>query len=225
MHQAKANDELFPIIIESLTEWDEKMQKECATNFIRCIKQDLFSDRNNFKIITKSIHIVNEALIDRFVATVDNLPRKQVSEKIRPAGRLATKFSAAAMADDTSFVLGPENFKRYDALVDLLATADVDALVALYRRYYPLFQESYERLGYPHDYFNDRVVEVIDHLLLTPEPRETVQLTRPHVLFEFADPQLEALSSGQKLLLRMGNEHASRVKQVLEALRPRLVSQ
>ncbi len=62
MHQAKANDELFPIIIESLTEWDEKMQKECATNFIRCIKQDLFSDRNNFKIITKSIHIVNEAL-------------------------------------------------------------------------------------------------------------------------------------------------------------------
>jgi hypothetical protein len=38
------------------------MQKECATNFIQCIKNDLFSERNNFKIITKSIHIVNEAL-------------------------------------------------------------------------------------------------------------------------------------------------------------------
>jgi hypothetical protein len=38
------------------------MQKECATNFIECIKNDQFSDRNYFKIITKSIHIVNEAL-------------------------------------------------------------------------------------------------------------------------------------------------------------------
>ncbi len=62
MQQAKANDELFPIIIESLPEWDDKMQKECATSFITCIQNDLFSDRNYFKIITKSIHIVNEAL-------------------------------------------------------------------------------------------------------------------------------------------------------------------
>jgi hypothetical protein len=38
------------------------MQKECATMFRACIRQDLFSDRNYFKIITKSIHIVNEAL-------------------------------------------------------------------------------------------------------------------------------------------------------------------
>ena len=168
--------------------------------------------------------LVNEALIDRFVATVDNLPRKQVSEKIRPVGRLATEFSAAATDDDASFVLGSENFKRYDALVDLLANADVDAVVAMYQRYYPLLQEAYERLGYPNDYFNDRVVEVIDHLLLTPEPSEPVQLVRPNVLFEFADPELEALSSGQKLLLRTGNENASRLKQVLKAWRLRLVS-
>lgn len=58
----KANDELFPIIIESLPEWDEKMQKECATMMIECIKNDLFSDRNYFKIITKSVHIVKELL-------------------------------------------------------------------------------------------------------------------------------------------------------------------
>ena len=169
--------------------------------------------------------MVNEALVDRFVATVDNLPRKQVPEKIRPVGRLVPQFSATATADDATFVLGPENFARYDALVSLLANADVDALATLYRRYYPLFQESYERLGYPHDYFNDRVVEVIDHLLLTPEPQGPVLLVRPHVLFQFTDPKLEALSSGQKLLLRIGNEHSSRVKQVLEAMRPLLVSQ
>jgi len=36
----------------------------------------------------------------------------------------------------------------------------------------------------------------------------------PMCLFEFADPQLEALSSGQKLAAeKWGNEHSSRVKQ------------
>ena len=62
MRCPKANEELFPIIIESLPGWDEKMQKECATNFIEPIKNDLFSDRNNCKIITKSMHIIKEAL-------------------------------------------------------------------------------------------------------------------------------------------------------------------
>lgn len=168
--------------------------------------------------------LVNDALIDRFVATIDNLPRKHVSEKIRPIGRLATQFNAEGTPDDASFNLGSENFARYDALIGLMATADPDTVVAVYRRYYPLFQESYERLGYPNAYFNDRVIEVIDHLLLTPEPQEPVRLIRPHVLYQFADPELEALSSGQKLLLRMGNEHAAAVKQALQDLRSRLIA-
>jgi hypothetical protein len=62
-------------------------------------------------------------------------------------------------------------------------------------------------------------VEVIDHLLATPEPGEPIRLVRPHVLFEFADAELEALSSGQKLLLRMGDEHAAKIKRVLQGLR------
>jgi hypothetical protein len=38
-------------------------------------------------------------------------------------------------------------------------------------------------------------------------------------LYEFADAELEGLSSGQKLLLRMGAEHRSRVKQALREFR------
>ncbi len=56
-------------------------------------------------------------------------------------------------------------------------------------------------------------------LLVTPKPAEPIRLVRPHVLYEFADPELEGLSSGQKLLLRMGGENAARVKQVLQNLR------
>jgi len=95
-------------------------------------------------------------------------------------------------------------------------------MVATYRRFYPLFQEAFAQLGYPDGYFNDRVVAVIDHLLETPEPVEPIRLVQPHVLYQFADPDLEALSSGQKLLIRMGPDHISRIKAVLSDVRARI---
>lgn len=166
--------------------------------------------------------LAKEALIDKFVATVDNLPRGHVAEKIRPVGRLGAAFRADAGTSNDIWYLSADNYARYDPLVRQLASADIEALVDTYRRFYPLFQESYERLGYPDAYFNDRVVEVIDHLLATPAPEGAVRLVRPHVLYEYADPNLEALSSGQKLLLRMGNEHAQTIKESLREIRHRI---
>ena len=98
-------------------------------------------------------------------------------------------------------------------------SADVEAVAEVYRRYYPLFQDAYVDLGYPQGYFNDRLVEVIDHLLATPEIDDPVGLVRPHVLYEYEDPDLEALSSGQKLMLRMGKAHANSLKARLRELR------
>jgi hypothetical protein len=169
--------------------------------------------------------LVDEALIERFVATVDNLPRSHVAERIRPVGRLSGTFTVDSSGDDDSFVLSPANFDRYAVLVDMLEYASVDEVVDAYRRYYPLFQKSYVGLGYPDGYFNDRVIEVIDHLLAAPAPDGELQLTRPHVLYEYSDADLEALSSGQKLLLRMGNDQAARLKKVLTEFRARVANQ
>lgn len=167
--------------------------------------------------------LVKEDLIDKFVATVDNLPRDHVAEKIRPAGRLPERFRVDAAGSNGPIYLSPDNYQRYHPLISELASADIDAVADTYRRFYPLFQKSYERLGYPNRYFNDRVVEVIDHLLATPpQPDEPIKLVRPHVLYEFADPRLEALSSGRKLLLRMGPEHAATVRRFLQGLRSEL---
>jgi len=163
--------------------------------------------------------LVREALVDKFVTTVDNLTRSHVAEKVRPVGRLSGAFTVDATADKRTFELSNDNFARYDHLVDMATNADIEAVVAMYRRFYPLFQESYERLGYPDGYFNDRVVEVTDHLLATPVIEEPVRLLRPHVLYKFADPNTEALSSGQKLLIRMGPVNAERMQEVLRRLR------
>jgi hypothetical protein len=166
--------------------------------------------------------LADEALIDKTVATVDNLTRSRIAEKIRPVGRLSGNFIVTAAGDSGPYYLSPENYDRYKPLVAMVTGADLDELISTYRRFYPLMQEAFAQLGYPDGYFNDRVVAVLEHLLATPEPEEPVRLLQPHVLYEFADPELEALSSGQKLLLRMGPDHAAMIKAVLEDVRTRI---
>ena len=168
--------------------------------------------------------LVDTAVIEKIVVTVDNLPRDHIAERIRPISGVVGPYLADGQDDSGQYTINPDNYGRYDFLVNLLATADINVLVEIYQRYYPLFQEAYADLGYPNAYFNDRAIAVIDHLLLTPDIPEPVELVRPHVLYEYADPKLEALSSGQKMLLRMGNEHAVRVKQFLEELRIELAA-
>jgi hypothetical protein len=167
--------------------------------------------------------LTREFVIDRLVTSVDNLTRGELPEKIRPVGRLGDAFAADVGPDDT-VILSLSSYIRYDAIVAQLYYADLDAVYDIYQRYYPLFQTSYERLGYPDAYFNDRLVEVIDHLLATPMPSRPIVLVRPNVLYEFADPDLEALSSGQKLLLRMGPDNAATLQRILQKFRGRLLT-
>lgn len=166
--------------------------------------------------------LVDASLIEKFVTTIDNLPRSHVAEKVRPLRRVAGLFLVETHEDGKVYSIGADNYRRYDVLVNLATSVSADRIAATYRRLYPLLQEAYVNLGYPDGYFNDRVVEVIDHMLETPQTDDPILLIRPHVLYEYADSELETLSSGQKLLLRMGSQHAARIRQQLRELRVRL---
>ena len=115
--------------------------------------------------------------------------------------------------------LSAANYARYTPFIHLVETTDPKTLATVYFHLYPLFQQAYEDLGYPGRFFNDRLVEVIDHLLATPEVKGPIRLVQPKVLYEFADPDLEALSAGQKAMLRLGPVNAARVKAKLQAIR------
>lgn len=151
-----------------------------------------------------------DGMIRRFVATVDALPRKTVPQHLVPLQPVAGRFTP-----------GPENHRRYLPYVLLAEAVDAKTLHAAYVSVYPLLQDAYEELGYPDGYFNDRLVVVIDDLLASPDVAAP-KLVQPNVLWEFEDPDLEARSSGQKIMLRMGPENAARVKARLRALREEL---
>jgi hypothetical protein len=161
--------------------------------------------------------LVPEMVIRHIVVTVDNLPRNKVAEQMRPVKSASGQTVTATSGD--MITLTDENSARYAAFMKLVQTTDTKQLGALYIRYYPLFQQAYEDLGYPGQYFNDRLVEVIDHLLQTPEVRGPIQLKQGKVFYEYADPSLESRSAGQKLLLRMGSENQAIIKKKLKDLR------
>lgn len=168
--------------------------------------------------------LVPEDVARRFVATVDNLPRNVPLEKRRPLrappeAPLVDRTVVDAASGTERITLSARNAARYDTAVALLANADAKVLVDTYRRYYPLLQQAYQDLGYPEGHFNDRVVAAIDDMLTAPESTGPVILVQPKVLYQYEDAALEGLSSGQKLLLRMGPAHARTVKAKLREVR------
>ncbi|OSZ76164.1 DUF3014 domain-containing protein [Hydrogenophaga sp. IBVHS1] len=175
-----------------------------------------------------------DGFIRRVVATVDNLPREQAPLMVWPVYPTPQRFTT--QRTDTGVEnIHPDNSQRYTPFVQLIESVDSAKAVAVYRRLYPLFQQAYEELGFPGRYFNDRLVQVLDHLIATPvqtgplavtlvEVKGEVPSTRPWVRYEFADPALQSMSAGHKMLMRTGAENHQRLRARLIDIRARVAS-
>ncbi len=165
--------------------------------------------------------LVPEGIARKLVVTLDGLDRAIVPMKVRAIEPLGG--TLAVEEDGEALLLSPDNYRRYDSFVWFLASVDTGRAADEYARYYPLLQQAYEEQGYPGKQFHDRVLEIIDHLLAAPEIEGPLPLVRPHVLYEYANPELESLSAGHKILLRMGVDNARALKAKLREIRAELV--
>ena len=162
-----------------------------------------------------------QQFIRRLVLIIDALPRKDLPRQHLPVRAPVGKFETAG--EEGAPVIASSNFRRYAPYVKLAEAVPPDRLTKAYLRVYPLLEEAYREMGHPKGYFHDRMIATLDHLLATPEPKGPIPLVKHITQYRYADPQLEALSAGQKILLRMGPENARRVKVVLQKLRGQLV--
>lgn len=162
-----------------------------------------------------AVYLVKDQVISRVVATIDSLTSRQVPLPINPVKHPEGRFQVKTAGGKTA--LDEANFGRYDAYASLLQALDGEALLGFYSRYYPLLQQAWEENG-GEGLFSDRLTEVIDHLLATPEIEGDIYLVKPEAVYLFEDPELEALTAGQKILLRMGPDNAAVVKQKLREI-------
>lgn len=143
----------------------------------------------------------------RVVATVDNLARAHAASRLWPVVPAPGRFQVSE--HDGATYIADDNAKRYAPFVRFVSAINSEDAVALYVRMYPMLQKAYEELGYPGKYFNDRLVQVIDLLLATPESKAPVRLTltevkgthelpRPWVRYEYADTSLEGARQARR---------------------------
>ncbi|MGA9572930.1 MAG: DUF3014 domain-containing protein [Lysobacterales bacterium] len=164
-------------------------------------------------------YLTMDQVISRAVASIDSLTSRQVPVNINPVKAVDDKLIVDTEGDTQ--VLSPRNFDRYDDYVALLRDMDSDGLVTFYRSYYPLFQQAWEQNG-GEGSFNDRLAEVIDNLLAAPDPDGPILLYKPEAVYLFEDPELESMTAGQKVLVRMGSANAAVVKEKLQEIRAAL---
>lgn len=162
--------------------------------------------------------LLQSQIISRVVATVDALPHQSMgSTNILPL-RTPRGVMLTEQSNGTT-VITARNAERYAPYMTVLNVVDPHALVAWYKHNYPLFQQAYRELGYPRGYFNDRLIVAIDDMLAAPDVHDPIAVVRSGAHYHFVDPQLQALSNGQKLLVRMGPANEEQFKAKLRMIR------
>lgn len=160
--------------------------------------------------------LAQEDLIRLLLVSVDNIaegltPRKHL-RFLKPQGRFLVSDSESDLRID------PSGYHRYDRIADVVSSLDAEGCAELYFRVKPLIQRGYHELGYPDLDFDDRLGQAIAELLAVPVATEAPVLVEEVLRYEFADPELEALSDAQKQLLRMGPRNAQRIQHKLREL-------
>lgn len=154
--------------------------------------------------------------VPRLAVLAENASRGQIPRRQLQFLTLPEPFKAIQQ-DDTMYV-DPAGYDRYDAYVTQLESIDVEQLAGLLRTIEPLLGDALREIGVtaaPDNVLQTAITEVLD----TPEPGPgPIALERVSLVYQFADPKLEALPPVQKQLLRMGPENAQRVKAYLREL-------
>lgn len=158
-----------------------------------------------------------EQILRRFSALANSFAEGRIVRDKLPLpaipGRLAVR------EDGERIFLADENFSRYDAVVDALAEADLEALGRWFVRYEPLMQQAWAELGNGDSTLRGALLAGIGHVLATPEPPAEIELVQPSVFYKYADPALEALPGSSRLLIRVGPRNRAILRARAERLR------
>lgn len=167
--------------------------------------------------------LIPDELVRRAVVFIDNLDRRPIRMRHWPLRHVPGP-PQIVTAPDGGSLWSLDNSARYAPYVQALESISPSGFAGVYRRYYPLLQQAWEELGHAGSSFHERLLQVLDHLLATPRVTYPLELKREKVLYQFADPRLEALSWGQKAILRAGPGHRPRIDAMLRELRAAVVA-
>lgn len=157
-----------------------------------------------------------DQLVRRLAVLIDNATRSELPHKqlrfLRPQGGYRVVEREGRVYPD------PANAIRFDPLLDLLEAISPTTAASVIAKIEPILGAALRELG-TRDAPSEILVEAIDRALEAPEPPREPVLVQPKVLYEYADPSLEALPPLDKQLMRLGPRNHARMRAYLTDLR------
>ncbi len=119
--------------------------------------------------------------------------------------------------------MSAQSYHRYDRLAQAINSIDRRGVVALYKKYLPLFQVVFAEFSYPDNYqVLDSIKAATGKIIQAPVITGKIELIRPSVYYKFADLKIEKLSALDKQMLRMGPDNTrliqNKLRELIEAL-------
>ena len=160
--------------------------------------------------------LVTDRLIERFVLVVVEVAGgSNPAEHVR---HMAPQEEFTVREMGGRLVIAPESFRRYDLLAATFASLDTPGTAQLYRQLHPLIAEAFQELGIPDRTFDETLEMALRNVQGMEVPTASPEVTPMEAVFEFSDPELEALRGGEKLLIRIGPQNARLIQGKLAEL-------
>jgi len=158
--------------------------------------------------------LATEDLIRDFTIGVANVAQGQSASRQLTTLRPSARFQVIQRGNDLA--IDPRSYKRYDGIAAAAQSIDPAGIARVYATLKPRIEEAARELG---DSSFDRTLErAIVQLLSTPVPDDPILVQTKGIGYEFKDPKLEALTNGQKHLLRTGPQNARAIKESLRKI-------
>jgi hypothetical protein len=161
--------------------------------------------------------VAGDYIVERAVAIIDALRRGEVPYKLLPVSRPSKPFLISD--DGLRVTMDPSNFNRYDVFAQWVNGIDVLAIVELLNEYEQIATEALSRMGVGDFDIRSAVLAATTEILATPIAPESAELMKREANWVYMDPELEALSSLQKQVLRMGPRNSEIIQAKARELR------
>ena len=165
--------------------------------------------------------VAGDYVVERAVAIIDALRRGEVPYKLLPVGKPSTTFPISD--NGLRVTLDTAGFSRYDGFAQWVGRLNTPALVSLLNDYEMIATQALTRMGVTDFDIRSAVLAATTQILSTPQVSVDAELMRREANWVYMDPELEALSSLQKQVLRMGPENADIVQQKARDIRGALL--
>jgi len=162
--------------------------------------------------------LATDDLIQQMAHAIDLVSRGESPAReltvLRLEGTFETRRSGRVVTID------PAAYRRFDPIARAVASLDPAAVAVAYRTIQPRLDEAYRGLGRSDLTVDQAVSAALQVLIDTPIADDPIRLAPgPGATLAYADPELQRLPAAQKQLMRMGPEHAARVKSTLSAIK------